>query len=134
MREPPSRQGHEGITTLAPVLVILGACRAGPSTAPPQHAPAQVAGEASPSARPLDLRRGLNLGNALDAPNEGEWGVVLAGSDFVAVKQAGFDHVRLPVRFSAHADATPPYQIQPAFLLRVDWAVDQALANGLAIV
>ena len=24
-----------------------------------------------------DLGRGINLGNALDAPNEGEWGVVL---------------------------------------------------------
>ena len=86
------------------------------------------------SARPLDLRRGLNFGNALDAPNEGEWGVVLAASDFIAVKQAGFDHVRLPVRFSAHADTTPPYQIQPAFLARVDWAIDQALASDLTIV
>jgi endoglucanase len=76
----------------------------------------------------------MNLGNALDAPHEGEWGVVLSPSDFVTVKRAGFDHVRLPVRFSAHAATTPPYAIEGDFLARVDWAIDQALANGLAIV
>ena len=60
--------------------------------------------------------------------------MVLAASDFVAVKQAGFDHVRLPARFSSHALEKPPFTIEAAFLSRVDWAIDQALANGLAII
>ena len=77
---------------------------------------------------------GVNLGNALEAPDEGDWGVVLAAADFVSVKQAGFDHVRLPVRFSAHAAPAAPYAIDAAFMARVDWAIDQALANGLAII
>jgi endoglucanase len=76
----------------------------------------------------------MNLGNALDAPTEGAWGVVLSATDFVSVKQAGFDHVRLPVRFNAHAALAAPYAIDDGFFSRVDWAIDQALANGLAIV
>jgi endoglucanase len=76
----------------------------------------------------------MNLGNPLDAPREGDWGVFLDASDFAFIKQAGFDHVRLPVRFSAHAASRPPYPIDVDFFSRVDWAIDQATANGLAIV
>jgi endoglucanase len=81
-----------------------------------------------------DLRRGINLGNALDAPAEGDWGVVLEEADFSRIHEAGFDHVRLPVRFSAHAAPAPPYAIDEDFLRRVDWAIAQATANGLSII
>src|SRR5690242_20721225 len=50
-----------------------------------------------------DLRRGISFGDAMDAPNEGDWGWKISASDFVAVRQAGFDHVRVPMRISAHA-------------------------------
>jgi len=76
----------------------------------------------------------MNLGDALDAPTEGAWGVVLGASDFTAVRQAGFDHVRLPIRFSAHAGTSAPYTIDADFFARVDWAVGQALANDLAVI
>jgi endoglucanase len=76
----------------------------------------------------------MNLGNAMDAPNEGDWGPVLAESDFVAMREAGFDHIRLPVRFDTHARPDPPYTLDPGFLDRVDWAIDQALRNNLAII
>ena len=85
------------------------------------------------TARPA-LRRGINFGNALDAPTEGEWGVVLGATDFVSARQAGFDHVRLPVRFSAHAAPAAPFTVDRDFFARVDWAIDQALSNGLAVV
>ncbi len=49
------------------------------------------------------LGRGVNFGNAFDAPSEGEWGVVLQEEYFQAAKDAGFDSIRLPVRWSAHA-------------------------------
>jgi endoglucanase len=98
---------------------------AAPSSAPPPGA--------QPSGN-VPLKRGINLGDALDAPTEGDWGVVLQPSDFVAAKQAGFDHVRLPARFSGHAAETPPFAIDGAFLARVDWAIDQALSQGLAVV
>jgi endoglucanase len=80
------------------------------------------------------LGRGVNLGNALEAPNEGEWGVTLAESDFQLIKDAGFSAVRIPIRWSAHAAETSPYTIETAFLRRVDWAVEQALSRGLAAV
>lgn len=59
---------------------------------------------------------------------------MLDASDFVSVRQAGFDHIRLPVRFSAHAASSPPYTVDGDFFSRVDWAIDQALSNGLAII
>ena len=89
---------------------------------------------ATPIAPIMNLKRCVNLGNGLDAPNEGGWGVVLTDEHFSTAKAAGFDHVRLPVRFSAHADAKPPYTIDETFFKRVDWAIAQALGQGLPII
>jgi endoglucanase len=80
------------------------------------------------------LGRGINLGNALEAPAEGAWGVTLKAGYFKAIKDAGFDTVRLPVRWSAHAGESSPYTLDPKFAARVDWAVEQALANHLNII
>ncbi len=79
------------------------------------------------------LGRGMNLGNALEAPNEGEWGVTLQSGYFDLIKSAGFNSVRIPIRWSAHAAASAPYAITNSFLQRVDWAVDQALSRKLAV-
>jgi len=76
----------------------------------------------------------VNLGNALEAPTEGEWGMVLQEGYFRLVKEAGFDSVRIPIRWSAHASLTPPYTIEAACLERVDWAVEQAIQNDLQAV
>lgn len=78
--------------------------------------------------------RGINLGNALEAPNEGEWGVTLEADYFRVIKEAGFDSIRLPVRWSNHAEQSAPYTIDPKFFARVDWAVEQALSRGLQVV
>ncbi|MEI8138967.1 MAG: cellulase family glycosylhydrolase [bacterium] len=78
--------------------------------------------------------RGVNLGNALEAPADGAWGVMLKESYFAQIKDAGFDTVRIPVRWSAFADATPPYRIDPKFFAKVDWAVHQALKQQLHTV
>lgn len=108
-----------------------------PSTTPVTTTPVGVtAPEKSfpPVAPILNLKRCINLGNALDAPKEGEWGVVLEENHFKLAKSGGFDHVRLPVRFSAHASPTPPYTVDETFFKRVDWAIAQALAQGLGII
>jgi endoglucanase len=78
--------------------------------------------------------RGINLGNALEAPREGAWGVTLSPEYFEMAKAKGLDHVRLPVRFSAHAPSTPPYKIDEAIFKRVDWAIEQAAKNGLSVI
>jgi endoglucanase len=80
------------------------------------------------------FQRGFNFGNRLDAPNEGEWGPKIRESDFETLAERGFDHVRLPVRFSAHADDTEPYTIDEDLLSRVDWAIEQALTQDLSLV
>jgi len=77
--------------------------------------------------------RGVNL-SALEAPKEGDWGVVLKEEYFELIKSAGFDSVRIPVRWSAHAEASPPCRIDPEFLARIDWAVEQALSRRLEVV
>lgn len=80
------------------------------------------------------LGRGVNLGNALDAPLAATWAVRLRGDYFEAIKAAGFDSVRIPVAWSLHTASQPPYAIEPSFLARVDWAIDQALTRGLTVV
>ena len=76
----------------------------------------------------------MNLGNALEAPKEGEWGVVLKESYFSHVKSLGFQSVRIPVRWSTHVDSIAPYTIDSAFMKRVIWAIDQAFVNNLRAI
>ncbi len=80
------------------------------------------------------LGRGVNLGNALEAPYEGAWGLVLREEYFRLIREAGFNSVRIPIRWSAHAAEKAPYTIDPRFFDRVDWAVNQALSQGLLVV
>ena len=80
------------------------------------------------------LGRGINLGNALEAPTEGAWGVTLKADYFQAIADAGFNSVRIPIRWSAHAGQMPPYAIDPDFFTRVDWAVHQALSRQLLAI
>jgi endoglucanase len=80
------------------------------------------------------LGRGINLGNKLEAPKEGDWGNPVQTWMMTTIRRGGFATVRMPVRWSAHADTLPPYTIDAAFLNRVTWVVDQALSAGLMAV
>jgi endoglucanase len=80
------------------------------------------------------LGKGVNLGNALEAPNEGEWGVTLQDDYFQLIADQGFDSVRIPVRWSSHASSNEPYSIDSSFFDRVDWAVTNALTRDLVTV
>lgn len=115
------------------VIVGLGGVGACAPAASTSRVEAFRAGTATTKARP-DLRRGMNLGDAMEAPNEGDWGYALSASDFEVVKKAGFDHVRVPMRVNAHAAASPPYAIQARFQSRMDWVIDQALSRDLAVI
>jgi endoglucanase len=53
---------------------------------------------------------------------------------FDLIQEAGFDFIRLPVRWSTHADEAAPYKIDPAFFARVDEVVNWALERDLAII
>jgi endoglucanase len=82
----------------------------------------------------LTLQRGINFGNMLEAPNEGDWGLTVQEAYFDLVKEAGFDFVRLPVRWNAHAAPDYPYTIDPAFFARIDQVIGWAQARDLTII
>lgn len=80
------------------------------------------------------MRRGINIGNALEAPREGEWGVYIRDEYFRIIREAGFDTVRIPIRWSAHAENNPPYRIDEDFFNRVDWVVNKSLEQDLTTI
>ena len=80
------------------------------------------------------LGRGVNFGNMLDAPREGDWGRWARDQDIDLVAEAGFATIRLPVRFSNHAETAPPYRLDPDFLAHIDHIIDRALARRLNII
>ena len=99
------------------------------------------------------IMRGMNIGNYLDQqgtstdqtktrcpsspPVEGQaTGGKVRGWMFEAIKQAGFDHVRLTVNWNCHTHVTDtnPYQIDDDWLARVDWAIAEALTRNMAII
>ena len=78
--------------------------------------------------------KGVNLGNALEAPQPGEWGVNPQQEYFQEIYKAGFTAVRIPVRFSAHTSSGSPFSINPDFMDQVNKSVDAGLANHLIVI
>ena len=88
----------------------------------------------NPFEQNIKLGRGINLGNALEAPNEGEWGVTLRADFFKLISDAGFNSIRIPIRWSAHTSQDAPFTIDDEFFDRVDWAIQNALENDLMVI
>ena len=80
------------------------------------------------------IGHGVNIGNALEAPVEGSWGVYISDDYFSLIKERGFNSVRIPIRWSAHIEDNYPYKIDEEFLNRVKHVVDKALENNLIVV
>lgn len=87
-----------------------------------------------PFVQNVALGRGINLGNALEAPDIGAWGITLEEDWFELISQAGFNSVRIPIRWSAHTSEEAPYTIDESFLEYVDWAIEQSLKNDLMVI
>ena len=101
--------------------------------------PVAVNGQVSQkfSSRPLptsNLGSGVNFGNMLEAPNEGDWGLMVEDVFFDRAVEAGFEHIRLPVSWTHHAQLSAPYTIDPKFMNRVEYVVDEAIAHGLKVL
>lgn len=103
-----------------------------PSASPVSYTPA-AAFRATTGAT-IPLGKCVNMGNHLEAPNEGDWGRAIVDADFTIIKAAGFDTIRLPVRWSNHALAAAPYTIDATFLARVRHVVDTARGAGLNVI
>lgn len=105
------------------VLLLLGSPVPGPVPEPPP------AGGESPR-----LDRGINLAGDFEVEPRGSWGSPIAPEDIETIADAGFDHVRIPVRWSSHTGPAPDFAIDETFASEVDALVERALAAGLTVV
>jgi endoglucanase len=80
------------------------------------------------------VRRGINLGNALDVGPDARRGWSVEVGHLDVIQDAGFDTVRIPVAWSKHTSASVPFEIRPAFLAEVDALIDAALERELEVV
>ncbi len=80
------------------------------------------------------IGRGINLGNTFEARKDWHGFGRVKAHHFDLIKKAGFDSVRIPVRWSDYTEAEPPYRINPEFRDRIDWAVKEALARDLTVI
>jgi endoglucanase len=80
------------------------------------------------------LGRGVNLGNFLEVPRSENWGVPIELKHLQLIKQAGFQSIRIPTKWSDYAGQNPPYLIEESFAKRVDTFIDEAEKVGINVV
>lgn len=81
------------------------------------------------------MRKGINLGNTLEPPYEGEWGNPTTQEYmFDMYKKEGFDCIRVPVRWDKHMGTTSPYKISETWFARVEQILDWGLSKGMYVV
>jgi aryl-phospho-beta-D-glucosidase BglC (GH1 family) len=91
-------------------------------------------------ARMKELGLGWNMGNQLDAINNGVssetcWGnPACTQATFNGVKAAGFTSVRIPVTWMGHIGEAPEYKIEDAWMNRVYEVVGYAEKAGLNVI
>jgi aryl-phospho-beta-D-glucosidase BglC (GH1 family) len=85
------------------------------------------------------MQKGINLGNTLEPPDEGYWPAGWNNPKaeefyFDMYQQAGFDCVRIPVRWDEHTSDVSPYKIDEAWLQRVEEVLDWGLERDLFVI
>lgn len=83
---------------------------------------------------------GWNLGNQLEAsiggnPSETAWGNPTINKNLIAaVKDAGFQSIRIPVSYLNKIGSGPDYTIDAAWLARIKEVVDMCMDNDLYVI
>lgn len=106
------------ITCLSFILFFLSACAAGLIISIPK----------------APFSRGINMANALEAPIEGEWGVVIQDWFFPEIAAKGFDVVRIPVGWHYHITEDTSMTIDDRFFERVEQIFNQAISTDLKVI
>ena len=107
----------------------------------------------TPQEMVIKMGRGLNLGNVLSAPVEGNWSGAATEEYFQDVSDAGFKNVRIPIDFygSRTSGSTANYSKEPntssnyngsmgdyvvssTYLDRVEQVINWGLSNNLVII
>ncbi len=118
------RRGFGRFLPGAAAAALLASCSPG---GPETHAP-------TASSAYFPVQRCINLANALNAPNEGDWGYTITEQDLQRIAGAGFDTVRVLVDWHSHALETPPFMVDPAYFARIDEVIAQSFAAGLTVI
>ncbi len=97
--------------------------------------PSSVQAQAAAARAPLPVGKCINIGNTLEPQQEGSWGgKPLQRADFTRIKAAGFNTIRLPVRWHNKSLETPPYTVEAEWMARVKEVVDWAIAADLNVI
>ena len=81
------------------------------------------------------IGRGINMGNTFDATCETCWGAGPVTLEQVkTIKAAGFNSIRLPVRWDREASDIAPYTITDTYLARVKEVVGWINGEGLVAI
>lgn len=88
-----------------------------------------------------EIRIGWNLGNTLDATggsglsSETSWGNPKTDKAMIdAIKQGGFNTLRVPTTWEQHLGPAPDYTIDPAWLNRVQEVVNYGIDNDMFVI
>ncbi|MET0416925.1 MAG: glycoside hydrolase family 5 protein, partial [Actinoplanes sp.] len=105
-----------------------------------QAASADVVAQLSGPQLVADMGAGWNLGNTLEASNNGipsetAWGNPVVTQALIdRVRASGFKTIRIPVAYLGHIGAGPNYTVNAAWLTRIQEIVDYAHGRGLYVL
>ncbi len=92
-------------------------------------------GQITPNEAIAAMQKGINIGNTMEPPYEAGWNnPKVQEYYFDMYREAGFTCVRIPVRWDNYTGKTPPYEINEAWLDRVEQVVDWGLQRDLFII
>lgn len=92
-------------------------------------------GQLSPHDAISMMTRGINLGNTHEPPYEAGWNNPKAQEYYFEMyKEAGFNFVRIPVRWDNYTLKNAPYTVTDAWLDRIEQVAEWGLSRGLIVV
>lgn len=81
------------------------------------------------------MQKGINLGNTHEPPQEAGWNNPKAQEYYFDLyKDAGFQCIRIPVRWDYYTGKTAPYKIDDYWLNRIEQVAEWGLSRGFFIV
>lgn len=82
------------------------------------------------------LGRGINFGNSWESQgtNDCGWSNCIKDEYFSIVKEAGFNSIRIPVRWNHDADTLPPYTLSAERLAGVKEDIEIALSLDMPVI
>lgn len=94
-----------------------------------------IKAQITPQEAITQIQRGINIGNTMEPETEGGWNnPAMKEYYFDDYKAAGFTCIRIPVRWDKHTNASSPFNVDPAWMDRVEQVVDWGLSRGLYII